>query len=174
MGWTYSTGWETRQTLVNHLTRTETNDTRTRTCITSCVRGNVLWSVWEIIYPDKPAKRYIGCDLLQNGGHNRGWGYKDMCESVHPYYYSCPLKYLELVPEVANQEWRDKVTKYHATRKIPLRKGLIVGLKECVVPALMVEQVTPKLVGTSRDGRRFAFKRGNMSGEVFETWPSTI
>lgn len=118
MGWYLDPTLETRKALVDDLTRTESNENRTRTCLAHCLRGNVLWSVVEYSFTDgTAAHRYIGCDLLQNGG-SRGWGYKPMDESVGPYYYSCPMKYLKMVPEIANQEWRDKVI-----RKAPLKRS---------------------------------------------------
>jgi hypothetical protein len=59
------------------------------------------------------SRRYIQCDLLKGGGN--GWGYKSMDESMHPYYYSCPLSYLDLAPEQC-AEWRQKVREYHRQR----------------------------------------------------------
>jgi hypothetical protein len=80
-------------------------------CLKHCVRGNILWTVWEITHNDGKSKRFIGCDIIQFYGDN-GWGYKDMEESSHPFYYSCPKSYLDMVP-VANQEWRDEVMAKH-------------------------------------------------------------
>lgn len=102
----------------------------TKTCIqetlTSCIRGNVLWTVIEITllvdsenHKKGHKHRYIGCFLLQGSGGE--WGYKDMCESIHPYYYSCPLSYLKMVP-VANAKWREQVIKHHHKRQ-EARKG---------------------------------------------------
>ena len=109
MGWYFDPTLKTRKALVEDLTRTEANENKTRQCLAHCLRGNVLWSVVEFSFSDGSSpRRYIGCDLLQNGGRS-GWGYKPMEESVGPYYYSCPMKYLTLVPEVANQAWRDEV-----------------------------------------------------------------
>lgn len=85
----------------------------TFTCLKHCVRGNVLWTVWEVKrFDDEYSEnvgKYIGCDLLK---FSNGWGYKDMEESVGPCYYTCPKSYLEMVP-VKNQEWRDQVMAYH-------------------------------------------------------------
>lgn len=39
-------------------------------------------------------------------------GYKDFCERMHPYYYDCPLEYLDLAPET-NADWRRCVRAYH-------------------------------------------------------------
>jgi hypothetical protein len=59
-------------------------------------------------------RRYIGCHLLESSGGE--WGYKSLDESVHPYYYSCPLRYLDMAP-VRSSEWREGVRAYHAGRR---------------------------------------------------------
>jgi hypothetical protein len=77
------------------------------------VIGGVLWTVDEVtrFKPEgKQRERTIGCHLLERG--YGGWGFKVMCEAMHPYYYTCPLEYLDLVP-VACPEWREKVRLYH-------------------------------------------------------------
>ena len=56
---------------------------------------------------------YIGCHLLESSGGD--WGYKSLDESVHPYYYSCPLRYLDMAP-VQSSEWRERVHRFHAGR----------------------------------------------------------
>jgi hypothetical protein len=74
----------------------------------------------EISQPHGKTERYIGCDLLRkHPGH--GWGYKDLTESMHPYYYTCPLSYLETVP-VACEEWREQVREYHDKKRKSKRK----------------------------------------------------
>jgi hypothetical protein len=60
--------------------------------------------------------RYIRCDLLERSGNQ--WGYKPLDESMHPYYYSCPLSYLDLAPE-QSADWRAGVRAYHARRRTP-------------------------------------------------------
>jgi hypothetical protein len=73
---------------------------------------SVLWTVWE---HTKDGWRFIGCDLLRPKP-NFGWGYKDMCESSGPYYWSCPIEYLEMAPE-ANPGWRKIVREKHLDYK---------------------------------------------------------
>jgi hypothetical protein len=114
MGWLFTQG-QTRPQLIARLTRTETNaDTgRTRICLSHCIRGNVLWTVWTIRNADGSEHvRYIGCDLMAKE-FDYGWGYKDLEESSYPYYFSCPLSYLDMVPE-ACPEWRAQVRRYNA------------------------------------------------------------
>jgi antirestriction protein len=53
-----------------------------------------------------------------------------MEESMGPYYYSCPLGYLDKVPVVTNPGWRDCVRNYHAElaakRQAKRLRGLLV------------------------------------------------
>ena len=83
----------------------------------------MLWSVVELtakvegVHRDlAPGQslRYIRCDLLERSGNQ--WGYKPLEESMHPYYYSCPLSYLDLAPE-QSADWRAGVRAYHARRR---------------------------------------------------------
>ncbi len=93
--------------------------------IAHALRGNVLWSVVEMtakaegVHHDLAAgqsPRYIRCDLLERSGGQ--WGHKPLDESMHPYYYSCPLSYLDLAPE-QSADWRAGVRAYHARRRTP-------------------------------------------------------
>jgi len=83
-----------------------------------CYRGGrfsgILWYVRQANIAGVEVDRFIACDLLKYSGDNGTWGYKDMDEGAHPYFYSCPLKYLELVPKVACEEWRAGVRAWHA------------------------------------------------------------
>jgi len=96
-------------------------------CLAHCYRGGafsgVLWTVWERTFVKEgievqPTERWIGCDLLRFQAD--AWGYKDLEESMHPYYYSCPIKYLNLVPIEqygGNSQWREGVNRYHARQQ---------------------------------------------------------
>lgn len=130
MGWLFKPG-SSRKELIEERTKvweqvTPGGLTVTSKCLAHCYRGNVfsgvLWTAWERTFdkdgePVQPTERWIGCDLLQYSKTHDGWGYKDMEEATHPYYYSCPLGYLDLVPEIANEEWRQGVREHHARRK---------------------------------------------------------
>jgi hypothetical protein len=112
MGWLYTQG-QTRKGLIQHLTADWSHSNASHQCLTHCTRGNVLWSVWEVYHRlTGHFERYIRCDLMQCD-RSFGWGYKDMDESMHPYYYSCPLKYLRMVPQVQSHKWRRGVLLYH-------------------------------------------------------------
>lgn len=139
MGWLFTQG-QTRKELIAHLTQDEDNSK----CLKHCTRGNVLWTVREYVDQEKKVIKYIGCDLMKSDGY--GWGYKDMSESVHPYYYTCPLSYLKMTP-VANKDWRTKVYAYHTKQKRTFRVGQVVNLINASVPQVTIVSSRP-LVGT--------------------------
>lgn len=122
MGWLFKQGFNYADLIRDRIRHQEGTDKNgvawSYNCIAHCIRGRVLWTVWEIVKTTKTGEpettRFIGCDLL---GKERdyGAGYKDLCESVHPFEYSCPLPYLDMVP-VACEKWREGVRAYHAKR----------------------------------------------------------
>lgn len=67
---------------------------------------------------EDPKDRFILVVLLEYWKKPGGWAYKDMEESAHPYCYSCPMKYLDMAPTVANREWRNYVKAYWERRRI--------------------------------------------------------
>lgn len=128
MGWYYRNGGG-RKDLIHELAQNRelTNEqgmTVTTTCLAHCYRGGVfsgvLWSVWERQFTKQgcqcePTERWIGCDLMRCDQGE--WGYKPLDESMGPYYYSCPVSYLKLVPPDqfgGNEEWREGVVAHHA------------------------------------------------------------
>jgi len=117
MGWYYTYG-ASRADLIRELTESRKSEETgwERKALTFCTAGNVLWTVWEITQPDGSSNRHIGCDLLHRS--KEGWGYKPMDEDMEPCYYTCPLAYLELVPDSQGRpEWRTKVRAYWAQRQ---------------------------------------------------------
>lgn len=69
----------------------------------------VIWGLWE--HRDPPEGHpgvFITCDLVVSDGS--GKGYKSMDETVSPFYYSCPIRFLEKAP-VCRPKWRVQVYK---------------------------------------------------------------
>lgn len=172
--------------MVRDLTGEEGSNTgKTRKCVAKCYRGNVhsgvLWTVWTITDSSTGAEidRFIGCDLLRYvKGQDPGyaWGNKSLEESSHPYYYSCPLGYLAMVPQVACEEWRKGVREYHAKRNkklivgqtYPTLKGLRIGSRRIV--AIKVTSLKP-LMGDAvfENGgwpERVKFSKRHIDGET--------
>lgn len=118
MGWTYPYGASRRQ-IIAELTPAEVlreNGSRFRT-LRHCCRGNVLYALHESVAPDGTSTRWIGVSLMQRYGDS--WGYKDLSENEHPYYYNCPVSYLDEAGETSNEhakEWR-KACRENAAKK---------------------------------------------------------
>lgn len=117
MGWTYSK--TTRAELIRELIQLHDTDAGRYETVAHTLCENVLWAVVRIT-----AKRagtfnldvgqstsVIACYLLDRDGSS--WGYKSLGEETHPYYYSCPLAYLDMAPE-QSAEWRARVREHHA------------------------------------------------------------
>lgn len=116
MGYYYIDG-ASRADLIRTLIASEMNEKTgwAKRCLKHTTAGNVLWTVWEITAAADGSKHLsIGCDLLVRDAD--GWGYKPSTEDCGPLYYTCPLSYLEMVPEV-NPEWRQQVRKYWEKRR---------------------------------------------------------
>lgn len=122
MGWYFS--HQSRSELIAELIAPRETERISAQIIAHALRGNVLWSVAEMtakvdgVHRDlAPGQslRYIRCDLLERSGDQ--WGYKPLDESMHPYYYSCPLGYLAMAPE-QSAAWREGIRTYHAHRHL--------------------------------------------------------
>jgi hypothetical protein len=104
------------------------------TVIVHCERGDTLWSVRETTYDDgRPPERHIACDIVDYCAF--GWGYKSLTEASHPYDVTCPLEYLDLVPETF-PEWRRAVCEHH--RHAQVQVGDRVQLVNYDVPEIKV------------------------------------
>lgn len=164
MGWTFTQG-STRSDIIYHLTKTDENEKRRWETLCHSVRNNVLWSVVEITYHNtqEPPKRFIACYLLKAGGTD-GWGYKDMEESMYPYYFTCPLKYLSMVPETC-AEWREGVREFHRIRNRKVKIGQKIRILDSIVPWVNIISVAP-LLGEYH-GVRYRVPR-KLMGEVLD------
>lgn len=186
MGWYYDFSHDKRRFLIEDRIRTWNNkdDTEGKTdhyfiteTLKHCYRGNsfsgVLWSVKESKKFDRKndelleTSRWICCDLLRWCNVDKCWGHKPMEESMHPYYYSCPLGYLELAP-VENEEWRKNVKKYHEDRKLKfkIKKDMLVFSKDCYVQkAFKIVSVKP-LLGVNYQGMKYTLPKKTILREV--------
>lgn len=144
MGTTYTLGGTKQSVIAECLTDFTSTEGNRCVVIDHAVRGNTLWAVWEVQYPDGKSKRFVVCHLLKRD-RDGNWGNKTMGESEHPYYYDCPLKFLKLAPdpkEFQSSEWRAMVMAYHADKKkkAALRKSLKIGCMVRLVDGCKVKQ----------------------------------
>lgn len=146
MGWTFYPNYS-RKEMIDNIT---SNWSRTTDdgidvngdCLAHCYRGGptsgCLWSVWDIKKTQNgvtETDRFIRLDLIRR--MDKEWGHKDMEESMHPYYYTCPLKYLDMVPpdeypKSVNEEWRKGVRECYRRTRGPegMKVGDIVTIRE--------------------------------------------
>lgn len=149
MGWTFPYG-ATRRQIIDELTPAECPSGDAgglfRT-LRHCCKGNVLYALHESVKPDGSSTKWIGVYLMGKHGGN-DWGYKDMDETMGPYYYNCPVKYLDEADEPANEcaaNWRAEVRRRAAERasKRP-RVGEYWKLRDgCRPPTVRVTSVRP-------------------------------
>lgn len=118
MGWYYTDG-ASRKDIITECTTGYTSETGTFCkALRHCCRGSVLYVLWEIKTINGITQRYIGIYLLR--GHKDGWGYKPMDESMGPFYYECPLSYIEEAgptEDKGSNQWRELVKRHHENKR---------------------------------------------------------
>lgn len=102
--------------------------------------GLNLWTVKEVKYDEwyvasrggevQPVKRVIALYAINRfkpqGSPYVEWGYKPMGEESGPNQVTCPLKFLDMVPDPGGfaTGWREKVRRYWASRKMTRKIAL--------------------------------------------------
>ena len=149
MGWFFTRG-QTKEGLIKHLTQPWGNDCGENnvnhvecTCIKYALHGNHLWGVFERIISEKATNkeieriRWISLFLLAKE-RNYGYGYKDMDEYSGPYYWDCPIKFLDLAPRIEKDDesgyslkWREGVKSYWKNQhdKVENKKNILSKIK---------------------------------------------
>ena len=118
MGWDSSTAWNTKAKAKAYL-----DDSIKRSGWTIHDTKASRDGQWYLIERQGEMIIYLG--LMKKG---RGeYAIKTISESMGPYYFDCPLKWLDLAP-VASQEWRDKVKELHQRKALKLEIGLTFEL----------------------------------------------
>lgn len=73
--------------------------------------------LWLCVKSDKLDQPLVVLYLLDKS-KGYGWGYKDMDETMGPYYYDCPLRFIKGVGHNQfSKNWRDKVRAYHIAKR---------------------------------------------------------
>lgn len=199
MGWLFTTG-QKRASLISERSATNEWDNKDGShvkdvVLAHCYRGGVFKGTFYAVHErtiaqegkETSRERWIEVTLMachkEADGHS--WGYKDMEESMGPCEVSCPLSYLDMVPEATckpncencRQEscsglwarnWRKNVREYHAKHATArnkvkaLKPTDIVRLKEgCSPKELVIVSVRP-LLGES-GGRRYKIKASHLA-----------
>ena len=118
MGWLFS--HQTKEDLLRKLLAPTSAFAGSTEVLAHAVSGNELWTVVKRtfhlagFYFGKPAGHSITMIELHLLDCSAGqWGYKTIPEKAGPFYYGCPLEFLDLAHDETNQEWRDRLTQEH-------------------------------------------------------------
>ena len=117
MGWFFPYHTYNRKTLIDERVAPYIGENHKIEVIRYCVRGNNLWKLTELTMPDGKVERFIALDMMQKSGGT--WGYKDLDDGCGPFYYNCPLCYVDACTETTHKtanHWREQVRKYWAER----------------------------------------------------------
>lgn len=129
------------------------------------VRGG-LWVVLDNPYAIVYVKVEVG------SGKDKGWVYyKSITESEHPYYYDCPIEFLNMVPRQC-QEWRDKVIAFHQKKvdkkKVVYEVGMTIALEgSTLFYATLTGKINRCWYGKCSDGILYRIPR-KMMGEIIK------
>lgn len=138
MGWSFHSSLRTKAELIKFLTEGPDLNPAFKT-IAKCVKGSTLWSVLECVKDTSSYKvghRIIACSLM--AADQGWWGSKDMDESMGPSEVSCPVKFLDMVPDPGGYAtaWRERVRAHH--EKKAKFNGLKVGQKVKLIPGCAI------------------------------------
>lgn len=122
MGWTTPYGMSTKKQITDMLIRDLTGSGTHKVLKTATV-GNCFWVAMHTVTHGS----FIVLYLLEK--HKGEYSYKDMDETMHPYYYNCPLSLLDLTTTPTNEElpWRKEVRKRAAQTANRKSKPIAVG-----------------------------------------------
>jgi hypothetical protein len=123
--------------------------------------GNHLWGLYQatqgIEGKFKKGDLLIHLFLLKPFGAGE-WGYNCFSESAHPYYYTCPKKFLKK-SVVLSQEWRDNVEQYHAKKakraSMKFNIGDVIPLVNSTVKQVEIVGINPLLGMDIASGRTY-------------------
>jgi hypothetical protein len=113
MGWLYFA--KTKEQLIDELTSSEENSERRLDVLEYELNGDgdTLWTVTKLTCKGsaEEPKTFITCFLLD--ASQGKWGYKDMDEGCGPYYYDCPLRFLDMAQHYTCEKRRNLVREWH-------------------------------------------------------------
>jgi hypothetical protein len=142
MGWTFTQG-ASRADIIHDCTKPWDTGSATVKCLAKTTVGNNLWAVFEKTPKDGgEPERFIALFMLgSDAGY--GWGYKDITEGMGPPQTSCPLSYLDMVPQVADAEWRERVRAHHSRTRQRLAVGQTLKLIDARIPHVVLTNIKP-------------------------------
>lgn len=108
MGWFYQR--MTKQALIDELLEPYKGEHFDVKTLEHHLCGNQLWVLKDMSDVKGNGRNVVICLYLLDVAGPNNTGYKPMDESMGPFYYDCPVSWLDRAP-VLNQKWRDEVLK---------------------------------------------------------------
>jgi hypothetical protein len=155
MGTVSCSNWKTKKDVVNELTHD-----LARSGFNVLGQKGAAEGVWYLIEKNGEKTIYFG-KIEKNRGE---FFLKTMSEDMGPYYFTCPLKFIEKASEPKSeyaQAWREKVRTYHAAANKKLSVGVKIKLYDnlyTVVSQHVLGRGSNWIV-TNEQGQRFRLKR---------------
>jgi hypothetical protein len=176
MGWTFQEKpLNVKAELDGLLTWTSETGAR-RVLDSAIVNRTEYYAAVETIKPG--GAREVWCAVFLLKFHPRArdgftFGYKDMCETMGPYVWRCPVRILDLLTGTDNEyalRWREACREYHARRAaLPkLKEGMRLRIVNESVPT--VAGIPLREVTVLRAGTKPLFKVDGFGG--YFRWPS--
>jgi hypothetical protein len=165
MGWYYTDG-ASRSDIIDELTKEQVTESTVFRTLRKCFRGNTMYALHESGPPEGPMTKWLSVYLLQR--HKDSWGYKPLPETALPYYFDCPLSYLDEADPAANEdakEWRRTVRE--AAEKRAAKKPAVGDtwtLEGCRIKEVEITSVRP-LRGKA-NGTTYRIKRTLLGARV--------
>jgi hypothetical protein len=143
MGWTYYYECETKAAMRERILREcawQSESSSGKPLLHRTV-GNHLWVAQEHTTAPYGVRRTVVLFLLAKS--DGAWGYKDMDETMHPYYYDCPQAVIDAAGPTTHPEairWREAVAAHRARKSAEraalgkLKIGCTVRLKPGCTP----------------------------------------
>jgi len=160
MGWLFLHECRTKADVRDHLLKdlSRSDERAERRVLKHCTVGNHLWLAFECV-PTDPANKPIRVVILALLAKDQGrWGYKDMDETMGPYYFDCPKSVIKAAGPTDNEhalKWRAQVDEHHKRKdahRAMLRRvavGATLVLKGCTPERFRVTRIDgTKIYGT--------------------------
>ncbi len=160
MGWSFIQGLG-KQEFIDKLIVSEVGDTYKWEVLKHALKGNTLWTINKRTHlKTNESISYITCNLIEYDKSDNSYGYKDISEDSHPYYYDCPISFLTLCPPLTSEgsiAWRKEVRKQYNAKVKPsqLKVGMKLKLVETVTlpnKEVTVISVKPLRIVTDNGG----------------------